>query len=129
MHWVAVALGGSCGAILRYALSQWVVRRFPMGTLVANMAGCFLIGVLMALAVKASWPSTEWRAFLIAGFLGSLTTFSTFSYQTWELARDESLSLGALNLLSNLVGGLMLVWLGITLGEWLANSVWTVAGE
>ena len=122
MHWIAVALGGSLGALVRYSLSQWVYRKFPMGTFVVNIAGCFLIGLLMAIAVKAKWPSPEVRAFLIAGFLGSLTTFSTFAYQTFELAKQDGLSPALLNLTSNLVLGLLLVWLGIAVGESLATT-------
>ena len=123
MHWFAVALGGSLGAVARYALSQWVVRRFPVGTFVVNLLGCFLIGLLVALSVKTKWPGAVVQSFLIGGFLGSLTTFSTFAYQTLELSREQSLSLGALNLLGNVVLGLLLVWCGIVLGESIANSM------
>jgi len=123
MHWFAVALGGSLGAVARYALSQWMVRKFPMGTFVVNLLGCFLIGLLVAIAVKTKWPGPVLQSFLIGGFLGSLTTFSTFAYQTLELSREESLSLGAMNLISNVVIGLILVWCGIALGETIANSI------
>lgn len=123
MHYLAVALGGSLGAVARFALSQWVVRRFPVGTLVVNLVGCLLIGLLMALVVKAKWPSEYWRSFLIGGFLGSLTTFSTFAYQTFELSKQHSLALGSLNLLSNVILGLLLVWLGIVLGEAIGETL------
>ncbi|MEW4489090.1 fluoride efflux transporter CrcB [Thalassoglobus sp. JC818] len=122
MQWLAVALGGSLGAMLRFALSQWVVRRFPVGTLVVNVVGCFLIGLLISLAVKTKWPGPTMQCFLIGGFLGSLTTFSTFAYQTFELSAEESLSWGMLNLFSNLVLGLALVWLGIVTGEAIAAT-------
>lgn len=123
MHWIAVALGGSLGALVRYALSQWLVRKFPMGTFVVNVVGCFLIGLLIALVVKTRWPGSLLQAFLIGGFLGSLTTFSTFVYQTYDLGRQESLSLAALNFFCNVIGGLILVWCGIWLGEVVANSI------
>ena len=100
-----------------------MVRRFPMGTFVVNLLGCFLIGLLVALSVKTKWPGAVVQSFLIGGFLGSLTTFSTFAYQTLELSREQSLSMGALNLLANIVLGLFLVWCGIALGESLANSI------
>lgn len=123
MHWIAVALGGSLGAVLRYSLSQWIVRKFPIGTFVVNIAGCFLIGLLIALAVKTKWPGPMLQAFLIGGVLGSLTTFSTFAYQTVELGQQQSLSYAALNLFSNLIVGLILVWIGIAVGEAIGNSM------
>ncbi len=122
MHWLAVALGGSLGAMTRYALSTWMVRKFPMGTFFVNMAGCFLIGLILALSVKMNWPSPKVRAFLVGGFLGSLTTFSTFAYESIVLSKQESLSMGLLNLASNLFVGLLLVWLGLLLGEAIAAS-------
>lgn len=121
MHWLAVALGGSLGAVARYALSQWVVRRFPVGTFVVNVVGCLLIGFFVALSVKMKWPGPTLQAFIVGGFLGSLTTFSTFVYQSYDLTRQDSLSLGILNLAANLVVGLLLVWLGVVLGERLSG--------
>ena len=123
MHWIAVALGGSLGAVLRYSLSQWIVRKFPMGTFVVNIVGCFLIGLLIALAVKTKWPGPTLQAFLIGGVLGSLTTFSTFAYQTVELGQQHSLTYAATNLIANLVIGLILVGCGIALGEFIGNSI------
>ena len=125
-HWLAVGLGGALGAISRYALSSWVVRRFPVGTLAANLIGCFLIGLLMAFAVKAKVPNPIWRTFLVGGFLGALTTFSTFGYQTVELAREHNLSLSAINLFSNVGLGILAVCVGIWLGEILVDS-WKLA--
>ena len=122
MHWIAVAIGGSLGAMARFALSGWIVRKFPVGTFVVNVVGCFLIGMLIAIAVKTKWPSPVWQSFLIGGFLGSLTTFSTFAYQTFELTKQESLALGSLNLLGNLIVGLVLVWIGIACGEAIATA-------
>ncbi|MCA8999543.1 MAG: fluoride efflux transporter CrcB [Planctomycetaceae bacterium] len=115
--WLAVGCGGFVGATLRYALSGWMIRLFPMGTLAANLLGCLLIGFLSALSLKSGWPTPHWRAFLIAGMLGSLTTFSTFAYQTIELAKLENPGLASLNLLLNLVLGVVLVWIGVVFGE------------
>ncbi|WP_417851280.1 fluoride efflux transporter CrcB [Thalassoglobus sp.] len=127
MHWLAVALGGSLGAMARYALSSWMVRKFPMGTFFVNIAGCFLIGLILALSVKMDWPSPRMRAFLVGGFLGSLTTFSTFAYESVILSKQESLSMGVLNLAANLIVGLLFVWGGIVLGEAIAASSITEA--
>lgn len=123
MNWIAVAIGGSCGALIRYALSQWLIRKFPMGTFVVNVVGCLLIGFFVALAVKTKWPGPTLQAFLVGGLLGSLTTFSTFAYQTIELGREFSLSLAFFNLASNLIVGLLLVWFGLSLGEMVAAQV------
>jgi len=123
MHWIAVGMGGALGAMARYALSGLVLQRFPLGTFVANILGCLLIGLLMALSVKTGWPDPTARSFLVTGFLGGLTTFSTYAYQTWELHHAGDLSGAAFNLLSNLTIGLLAVWLGICLGEGIAKLV------
>lgn len=79
-----VGVGGGIGSIFRYALSLFIGRQvpiaFPFGTFLVNISGCFLIGVLYALATKYSGFSPEWRLFLITGVCGGYTTFSTFSY-------------------------------------------------
>jgi len=119
-HWIAVALGGGLGAVVRYALSGWVVKKLPMGTFAVNVLGCLLIGVAIAVSVKLKWDNPVWRTFFVSGFLGALTTFSTFGYQTVELARDENLSLAAVNLFANLLVGLFAVVVGIWIGEGIA---------
>lgn len=119
MDWLAVGLGGGLGSMLRYALSGWVVRKFPAGTFVANIAGCLLIGVLLGCAARTGWPGPRMKAFLVTGLLGGLTTFSTFSWQTWELAIiEKSLAAAAFNLLMNLIPGLLAVWAGVTMSRW-----------
>jgi len=121
MHWIAVGFGGALGAMARYALSGLLIRRFPLGTFLANLIGCLLIGLLMALSVRVGWPDARWRSFLITGFIGGLTTFSTFAYQTWELQNSGSLAWAGLNLFSNVLFGLLAVCLGIWLGECLCR--------
>lgn len=91
MQWLAVALGGAFGAMGRFALATWLFPvlgpRFPLGTLVANLTGCFLVGLAYCLIVEKGIVAPEYRPFLITGFLGALTTFSTFSLDAlllWE---------------------------------------------
>lgn len=113
---LAVGCGGFVGAVLRYALSGWFQWRFPhfrpMGTLAVNLTGCFAIGLLMAVIVGRSGFPPRWQLFLITGILGSLTTFSTFSYETLELLREEDYRSAFWNVAANLGLGLPAVILG-----------------
>ena len=118
---LAVAGGGSVGALLRYALSGWYARKFPLGTLVVNVAGCLAIGLIVGSLQEKDWLSPVWRHFLIMGLLGSLTTFSTFGYQCVELYLDGHYALAGLNVLSNLVIGLAAVGLGLMLAHALVR--------
>lgn len=118
--WIAIGAGGAAGALVRYALSGWVVRRIPAGTLAVNVGGCLAIGLLMALAVRTRWISPLFFAFWVTGFLGALTTFSTFGYQTMELLRRGDTQAAFWNVALNLGAGLAAVWLGLVCGEWIA---------
>lgn len=83
MQWVAVATGGAIGAVCRFIISTYwfpvTGHRFPVGTLVVNVLGCFLVGAFYVLIVEKGLLPAFWKPFLITGFLGALTTFSTFS--------------------------------------------------
>lgn len=119
---LAVAAGGSLGALLRYSLSGWMVKRFPMGTLAVNVAGCLLIGLIVGSLQHRDWLSPAWRHFLIMGLLGSLTTFSTFGYQSIELAWDGEYLLAALNVLTNVLIGFAAVAVGLMLAQALVKA-------
>jgi len=87
-----VGIGGAIGSILRYLVTDLVETRFvpstfPYGTLVVNVSGCFVIGLVYALTEKIN-IAPEWRAFLATGICGGYTTFSAFSYQSVNLIRD-----------------------------------------
>lgn len=119
-RFVFVMIGGSLGALLRYGVSGWLGRysaRLPYGTLAVNMAGSFLIGLILSYGLYSHELDPRWRVFLTAGFLGAFTTFSTFSYETLELLLENSLGLAALNIGLNLVLGLSAVWSGYLLGK------------
>ncbi|WP_437185106.1 fluoride efflux transporter CrcB [Planctomicrobium sp. SH668] len=121
MNWIAIAIGGALGAMARYSLSSLVLHRFPLGTFVANVAGCFIIGIVMAAVTKTGWPGPVGRSFLVTGFLGGLTTFSTYAYQSWELTHSGQFGWACLNVISNLAVGLLTVWLGVVVGEYFTT--------
>lgn len=86
MQWLAIAIGGAIGALIRHLVSLWAYPvfegRFPLGTLIVNVTGAFLIGVVYVLIVERGLMSHEWRLLLMTGLFGALTTFSTFSLET-----------------------------------------------
>ncbi|MAG92294.1 MAG: fluoride efflux transporter CrcB [Planctomycetaceae bacterium] len=122
MHLLAVGVGGFVGAVLRFLLSglpqRLVLEKFgrvlPVGTLLVNVIGCLLIGVLMSLVLEQKLTGSL-RYLLITGCLGSLTTFSTFGWETLELLREEQFQLAFLNVAANVLVGLFAVWAGFSL--------------
>ena len=119
---ILVGAGGFLGAILRYAVGGWVHEAlsnasFPYGTLVVNAAGCLLIGFLSGLAESRSVLGPEARLFLFIGVLGGFTTFSSFAYETFSLARDAENLAAAINIFAQLTLGLAGVWFGNTLAR------------
>ena len=118
--WLLVMLGGSRGAASRYGVSLLTARlfgpQFPYGTMVVNLAGCFLIGLLFALADRSRLLTPDVRLLLITGYLGALTTFSTFSLETVNAGRAGLTLQSLTNILINNLGGLSLTWLGLRLG-------------
>jgi CrcB protein len=118
-----VGAGGFVGATLRYVLGGLVSRHappeFPWGTLLINVSGCFLIGVLAVLAEERG-VGLGGRLFLMAGVLGGYTTFSTFGYETLSLMREGSHALAAANALGQLLLGLAAVWVGMTVARGMA---------
>ena len=112
-----VALLGALGCLLRYALSGWVHgalgRGVPYGTLAVNAAGALLIGFIMEIGLRSTLLAAELRTGLTIGLLGGLTTFSTFSYETFRLLEDGELLLAAANVLVSVLSCLALTWLGM----------------
>ena len=117
----AVAVGGAIGATLRWSLGTWIVNRtsegFPWHTMLINVSGAFLIGVLMALALEKGVISGDWRLFLGTGVLGGFTTFSTLSYESVALIADGLWAQGFANMFGSGAAGLLAAWLGLVLGR------------
>jgi len=119
---IAVALGGACGAVVRFLMStglyHWLGRGFPYGTLVVNVVGSFLIGLLTeALILQRIAFTLEYRAAILIGFIGAFTTFSTFSLETLYLIEQGSLTKAALNIVVSVLGCLLAVWIGLLCGR------------
>jgi fluoride exporter len=105
-----VALGGAVGSVGRYLLQVYFVRQttltFPLGTLLVNLSGCFLIGVFFALSTKYAWMTMEWRLFLMTGICGGYTTFSSFSLESINLLRQGHYPYFFLYILGSVIAGL-----------------------
>ena len=114
-----VGLGGFLGSIARYKLSGLVLHhtmdwRFPLGTFLVNVAGCFIIGLLTGLSERHTLDANL-RVLLFPGMLGGFTTFSAFSYETFFLMRRGESLIALLYVALSVIGGLIMVWLGFKL--------------
>ena len=112
-----VGIGGFAGSVLRYLVSGWVQNAarhpwFPYGTLAVNVIGCLLIGLVMGLIENREVFRSETRVLLLIGVLGGFTTFSTFGYETFALARDGETMKAFGNVMAQVVLGFFAVWGG-----------------
>ena len=103
-------LGGFVGSSARFIISGWVQRLFPLaalpyGTFVVNIVGCLALGCLAGLAEFRQLLGPSQRVFLMIGVLGGFTTFSTFAYETFELAQDRELARALANVAAQVVVG------------------------
>lgn len=114
---VLVAIGGGIGATTRYLVSNWAATRFgtefPYGTLIVNIVGCFIIGAFMTVATERFIVSPYWRLLVTVGFVGGLTTFSSFSYETLHLLQEADVMRAFYNVALNVLVGFFATWLGI----------------
>jgi CrcB protein len=120
-----VGLGGAFGSISRYLLGTWIQSfsrslDFPYGTLTVNLIGCFVIGFLSQLAEARGVFTSESRAFIFVGVLGGFTTFSSFGNDTINLIRAGAMFNALMNIGTNMILGLALVWVGRT----VAYLIW-----
>ncbi len=119
---IAVGLGAATGAWLRWAFGLWlnpVLPELPLGTLLANLIGGYLVGLAVAFFMQHPGLSPEWRLLIITGFLGGLTTFSTFSAETVTLLVRGQYAWSATIIAAHLLGSLLMTVLGMQTFKWL----------
>ena len=123
MVWLALAFGGVLGSVARHGVNvlvhgRWPMARFPFATLIVNVAGCLIIGLLAGLIMSERLALRfYWREFLFVGILGGFTTFSTFGLDTITLARTHSMSAALWNVTAHVAIGLLAVQAGIFIGS------------
>jgi CrcB protein len=109
---------GALGCVSRYFLSGWVYgvlgRNFPYGTFAVNVMGSFIIGLVTEMGMRSTIIPANLCTGLTVGFLGGLTTFSTFSYETFRLLEEGEFLIASTNVLASLLTCLLFTWLGIT---------------
>lgn len=125
-RYLLIALGAAAGANARYLIGLWAGNRlgadFPYGTLIVNLSGSFILGLLLTLATGRLTLSPEARLLLTVGFLGSFTTFSSYTFETINLLREATLWRAAVNIIANNVAGIVCAILGVALGRWLQSG-------
>lgn len=118
---VYIAFFGALGCLFRYVLSGWVYqifgRGFPYGTLAVNVLGSFLIGLIMEFSIRSALVPPALRVGLAIGFLGGLTTFSTFSFETFRLLEEGAFLIAFFNVLVSVISCLACTWLGIVVAR------------
>lgn len=122
---LAIGVGAAMGAWLRWGLGLWLnplQPELPFGTLAANLLGGYLIGIAVAFFMQYPGLTPEWRLLIITGFLGGLTTFSTFSAETVTLLLRGQYVWSAGIIIAHLGGSLVMTVLGIQTIKWLYAS-------
>jgi len=121
MKILIIGLGGFIGAVLRYSISGWVQKlfsgNFPYGTLAVNIIGSFILGYFLFISEGRFVINPMWRSFVAIGMMGALTTFSTFSYETFMLLQENLYWQAGLNTLFNVAITLVAVWAGMVLAR------------
>ncbi len=111
-----ICLAGAAGTGSRYLIALWTAQRlgtaFPVGTLIVNLLGCFLIAAAMHVGLMLGWPPTL-RAAATVGFLGGFTTYASFNYETMRLFEEDAVAAAAANAALTVCGGFAAGWLGL----------------
>jgi fluoride exporter len=121
VNYVAISIGAILGANARFILGGWVADRlgaaFPYGTLLINLTGSFLLGLVLAVVADRPDAPIWLRTGLAVGLIGSYTTFSTFGAETYGLLNTGSILAAGVNILASVAGSLVAVYLGMQLGR------------
>lgn len=121
LKYLLIGTGGFIGSILRYLTSvnayKILGEKFPYGTLIVNVLGCMLIGFIAEISENRFLISSEVRTFLMIGFLGGYTTFSTFGYETFTLLQDKDYTTAIINILLSVVVCITAVWIGALIAK------------
>jgi CrcB protein len=111
-----ICLAGAAGTGTRYLIALWAAERlgstFPYGTVIVNLLGCFALAAVMHMAMTLSWSPTL-RSALTIGFIGGLTTYSSFNYETSRLLEQGALEAAAVNAITTIMGSFAAGWLGL----------------
>ena len=120
-NFLIVGLGGAVGSMLRYAVQKFfqaqTAAAFPTGTLLVNIAGCFLIGILWSMVSRSLTWNEEMKLLLMTGFCGGFTTFSAFTLEGIGLLKENKMALFLIYLTASVVGGLLATFIGIRIAK------------
>ena len=123
MNWLAVAIGGALGSVARYALSSWIFditsHKFPYATLIVNVAGSFVMGILFVLIVERAVLPAEMRSLLMIGFIGAFTTFSAFSLDALGLWQNGHVLMSVIYMITTVI----LCLVAISTAIWLTRLI------
>lgn len=122
MKYLLILFGGGCGSLARYWIGTMIATRygtrFPIaGTMIINVTGSFLIGLLMTLITERFGANPNLRPLLVIGFLGGYTTFSSFEWETYAVMRNGGFWMGIFNLVGSVAFGYTAVWFGAMLAR------------
>ena len=125
MEYLWVGLGGCLGANVRYILGMWIVGRvgsgFPLSTLLINVTGSFVIGTILVVLTERLIADPAWRLFLVVGFLGGYTTFSSYTFEALALMEQGAWLPAIVYIVGSNGGGLVAAYLGMVLARVLAR--------
>lgn len=114
---LVIFFGGGLGSIFRYLVNRWatgtIISIFPYGTFLVNIIGCFLIGFLVFMTDRIGPSAINWRLFLVTGFCGGFTTFSSFSFENVQLISNHQIFIMLIYTMSSIVLGLFATYIGI----------------
>jgi CrcB protein len=123
--YLIIGMGGFIGANARFIVGRWALQKwggqFPIGTFLINVSGSFILGLFATLALHFAWDD-RWRLLIAVGFVGAFTTFSTFEYETLELAIHGSWSGAAANILGSVICGFVAGFIGIAVARLLTRG-------